>query len=75
MRICKKCQTDITHKRADALFCSKICKKKHWDRQKYPIPAKRLTEQERKTASKLYKANWRKANLEKHRSYYPTVIL
>ena len=66
MRFCKRCSADINDKRSDALFCSKQCKKKHWDRQKYPIPAKRLTVEARKIMRYKSKLKWQQNNREKH---------
>lgn len=65
-RLCKWCQKELIDKRSDALFCNKICKKRHWDRQKYPIPAKRLTPIQRKEMRYQSKLNWQANNRERH---------
>jgi hypothetical protein len=66
MRECKRCGVNIEHKRSDAIFCSKKCKKDHWHRQQYPIPMVRLTNEERKIRHKIRKKRWQTNNRDKY---------
>lgn len=66
MRNCIKCHQDISSKRSDAIFCSKKCKKDSWHRKRYQIPAKRLSEEERKAKRSFYRKRWKENNRDKH---------
>jgi len=38
-RLCKQCETSIDHKRKDAIYCTKVCKKAYAHSQNYQDPA------------------------------------